>query len=318
MLRLRHDVTYRTRSEIDNVLAEIEAKDNPSGAADAKTEVAATPAAGATAPIPPTVPTTVSAGATTDGGSNKRLILIGGAALAVIAVIAIVVVLTTQGGKTKPASKANPNSNSAVNSAPASTPNAPANPAPSAKLDSYLIGATDIGAIIADPALVAGESFSQPRSPRWSLSVPECAGTYEPAVASVYQGANGLTAISGAVAHDPGQDQPHRVIESVAEFSTADQAGAFIQASADKWKACVGKTVTETLNGRTFDWHFADVDGAPPKIAQERTRSDNAKTCHHVLHAASNIVIDVTTCGPQAGAGEAGKIAQQISTKIGA
>ncbi|BBX94859.1 toll/interleukin-1 receptor domain-containing protein [Mycobacterium lacus] len=40
MLRLRHDVTYRTRSEIDNVLAEIDAKDKSAGPSPtpAKTE----------------------------------------------------------------------------------------------------------------------------------------------------------------------------------------------------------------------------------------------------------------------------------------
>src|SRR5262249_19327167 len=56
MLRLRHDVTYRTRSEIDNVLAEIEAKDGAAGTtalADAKTvQVATTPPAAATPPPP--------------------------------------------------------------------------------------------------------------------------------------------------------------------------------------------------------------------------------------------------------------------------
>ena len=51
MLRMRHDVTYRTRTEIDNVLAEIEAKDGaakgaPSGApAKAPAAPAAAPAA---------------------------------------------------------------------------------------------------------------------------------------------------------------------------------------------------------------------------------------------------------------------------------
>ena len=316
MLRLRHDVTYRTRSEIDNVLAEIEAKDNPSGAAgaaDAKTDVVTKPAAAATAPSQPAPPSAAADG----GGSNKRLILIGGAALAVIAVIAIVVVLTTQGGKTKPAPKASPNSNSAVNSAPTAAGGGAANGPASSKLDSYLIGATDIGGIVSDPNLVQGEKFNQLRTPKWSLSVPECAGSYEPAVASAYQEAAGFTAVSGSVVHTPGQDQAHRIIESVASFSSADQAGAFIQASADKWRACVGKTVTETLSGRTYDWRFADVDGAAPKIAQGRTRSDNAKNCHHVLHAEGTIVIDVTTCGPEVGTGEAGKIAQQISAKIG-
>src|SRR3984957_11545595 len=56
MLPLRHDVTYRTRSEMDNVLAEIEAKDGssagPSAAADAKAQAPAAPAQPSTGPQP--------------------------------------------------------------------------------------------------------------------------------------------------------------------------------------------------------------------------------------------------------------------------
>jgi hypothetical protein len=313
MLRLRHDVTYRTRSEIDNVLAEIEAKDGAAPAAGTKPESAAT--AAATAPTKasvtaPSATTAAGAAATTGGGSNKRLLIIGGAAVAVIAAVAVVVVLTTQGGKTKPPSRANAGSNSAVNAGPA--------PAPDSKLDSYLLGAADIGNIVADPNLVGGEKFSQPRTPKWSLSAPECSGAYEPAVAAVYQGANGLTGLSAQVVHTNGQDPAHRIIESVASFSSPDQAGAFVAASADKWKACNAKALTETYGSHTFDWNFKDVTGTAPKIALERARSDNAKTCHHVLHSAGSVVIDVNTCGQETGTGEAGKIAEQIAVKVGA
>jgi serine/threonine kinase PknH len=320
MLRLRHDVTYRTRTEIDNVLAEIEAKDGSPAIATPGTKPESVTAAAATAPAQArptagaaTAPSAAS-GSAPGGGSNKRLLVIGGAALAVIAVIAIVVVLTTQGGKSKPAPRANPNSTSEVNSGSGSV----ATPAPASKLDSYLIGPADIGTIVADPNLAGGEKFNQLRTPKWTLSSPECVGSYEPAVAAAYQGAAGFTEVSGSVIHTNGQDQVHRIIESVASFSSADQAGAFVAASADKWKACNGKPVTETLNGRTFDWTFKDVTGAAPKIAQERTRADNSKTCHHVLHAAGSVVIDVSTCGPEAGTGEAGKIAEQIAAKVGA
>ncbi len=316
MLRLRHDVTYRTRSEIDNVLAEIEAKDGSPAASATGNKPDAAPTVAATAPTASAPVARPSApAAPVAGESNKRLILIGGAALAVIAVIAIVVVLTTQGGK-KPAPKAGGGSapNSALNSAPASAPNS----GPTSKLDAYLLGAADIGTIVADPNLVGGEKFNQLRTPKWTLSSPECAGTFEPAVAAAYEGAPGFTEVSGSVVHTPGQDQIHRVIESVASFSSPEQANAFVAASADKWQACAGKTVTETLNGRTFDWAFKDVTGAAPKIAQERIRADNAKDCHHVLHAAGSIVIDVLTWGPPGGTGEAGKIAEQIAARIGA
>ncbi|WP_156746494.1 toll/interleukin-1 receptor domain-containing protein, partial [Mycobacterium sp. E1715] len=50
MLRLRHDVTYRTRTEIDNVLAEIEAKGgSPTTAAAGKSQAPAAAAAPAAA-----------------------------------------------------------------------------------------------------------------------------------------------------------------------------------------------------------------------------------------------------------------------------
>ncbi|WAJ44632.1 sensor domain-containing protein [Mycobacterium sp. Aquia_216] len=309
MLRLRHDVTYRTRSEIDNVLSEIEAKDGSPGGPAAKVQA---PAAGSTTATQPsgstavTVPTAVTGGAPTGGGSNKRLILIGGAAVAVIAAIAIVVVVTTQGGKTKSAPNA-ANSNSAP-AAGNSSPN-------SAKLDSYLVGAPEVGTIVGDPNVVAGDKIGQLRNPKWTLSDPECAGTYEPAVAAAYQDASGFDAVSGLIVHTAGQDPPHRIIETVAEFASPDKASAFVRASADKWKSCAGKTVAESLNGHSFDWAFAEVGGTVPKIAQQRSRSDGGKICHHVLHADGAKVIDVLVCGPDAVPGQAGKIAEQIAAK---
>src|ERR1700761_4784535 len=87
MLRLRHDVTYRTRSEIDNVLAEIEAKDSSSGSPSAKP--AENAQAAPTTPTPPgagaqPVATTTPVGPGKETASNRRLMIIGGAALAVI------------------------------------------------------------------------------------------------------------------------------------------------------------------------------------------------------------------------------------------
>ncbi|BBY24440.1 sensor domain-containing protein [Mycobacterium stomatepiae] len=305
MLRLRHDVTYRTRSEIDNVLAEIEAKDVSPAGATASPAAAATPAAAPTGANAVTVPTAVSGGGA-GGGSNKRLIIIGGAAVAVIAAIAIVVVMTTQGGKTKPAPKASGSN---------SVPTAADSGVESSKLDTFLLGAPEVGTIVGDPALVPGEKVSQLRSPKYTLSDPECAGAFEPTIAAVYQGASGFTATTGLIVHSPGQDPPLRIIEGISQFSSPDKASAFVQQSADKWKACAGKTVTEKLNGRSFDYTFAQVDGTVPKIAQQRTRADSAKTCHHVLHAEGANVIDVTVCGPDAAPGQAGKIAEQIAAR---
>src|SRR5271156_6210934 len=88
MLRLRHDVTYRTRNDIDNVLASMEAPDDKAEARAPPPPAAPkspTPAAGA-------VPSTARAATAvaTPGKSNRRLIVIGGSARAGFAAIGAV------------------------------------------------------------------------------------------------------------------------------------------------------------------------------------------------------------------------------------
>jgi len=326
MLRLRHDVTYRTRTEIDNVLAEIEAKNSaagtPGAAATAKTQPAATaanapagasPAGAASTKAPPAAP---SPAAAAGGGSNKRLLMIGGAAVAVIAAIAIAIVFATQGGKTK-APKASPNS--APNAAPtAGSGPAPANGSNTAKLDSYLLGPAEIGPIVGDQNLVVSEQAGQLRNLRATLSNPNCKGPYEPIEGAAYQGADGYTAVSGQAVHSPGENQVHRVYEAVAAFTSPDKAAAFVQTTLDKWKACAGQSITATYpNGKSAGWTFGEVTGAPPKIFQQRTQADGSKACHHALHAVSSVVVDLLVCGPDAGTGQAGKIAGEIAAKVG-
>ncbi len=110
MLRLRHDVTYRTRSEIDNVLAEIGAAEGgPTATPDAKAAAPATEVPTTAAPQSAALPSRRRrhdqprrprpSGA---DGSSKRLMIIGGAALAVVVAIVVVVMLATQGPKNKP------------------------------------------------------------------------------------------------------------------------------------------------------------------------------------------------------------------------
>lgn len=317
MLRLRHDVTYRTRTEIDNVLAEIEARDgSPAGppAAAAVGETApATAAAPGTDPEPAGRPA-VGAGAVTQGGSNTRLLILGGAAVAVIAVIAVVVVLVSQGGKSKPAAKpaSNPNTVAAPGAPAAANSNSTAN---AAKVDSFLLGPPDVGAVVADPNMVVSDKTSGMRNPRWTISIPDCLGAYEPIAEAAYRG-SGYLAVAGQAVHTAADEPTHRVFESVVAFPSADKASAFVQASADKWKACAGQAITLNYNNRTEGWKFDDVAGAPPRIAQGRTKTEGTRICHHVLRATSDVVIDVLACGPEAENGPAGRIAEQISSRV--
>lgn len=311
MLRLRHDVTYRTRTEIDNVLAEIEARDGSPAAAAAAPAVDET-APASTAPPPASRPA-VGAVAAKEGGPNKRLLILGGAAVVVVAVIAVAVVLFSQGGRSKPAAKpaANPKPTAAPN-APAANSNATAN---STKVDSFLLGPPDVGAVVADPNMVVSDKTSGMRNPRWTISVPGCLGAYEPIAEAAYRG-SGYLAVAGQAVHTAADEPTHRVFESVVAFPSPDKASAFVQASADKWKACAGQTITLNYNERTEGWKFDDLTGTPPRIAQGRTKTEGTRICHHALRAVADVVIDVLVCGPDAETGQAGRIAEQISSRV--
>jgi hypothetical protein len=241
------------------------------------------------------------------------MIILGVAALAVIAVIAVVV-LVSQGGKSKPAAKPASNANPAANTnAPNANPAAVPN---STKLDSFLLGPPEVGAVVADPNMVVSDKTDGVRNPRWTLSNPACVGAYEPITEAAYKG-TGYVAVAGQAVHTTGEDPTHRIFESAVAFPSADKAGAFVQASADQWKACAGQSVTLTANGKNSAWKFAEVTGAVPKIALGRTQTDTGRACHHALHASSNVVVDVLVCGPDAETGQAGRIAEQISARIG-
>lgn len=307
MLRLRHDVTYRTRSEIDNVLAEIEAKDKPSAGkpAPAATPAAQTaappqPSAASRPPASPAAPAAAGAG----GQSNKRMLIIGGAALAVVVAIVLVVVFATQGGGKKPGAKPG----GATTAAPTPAGSSPA------RLAQVLLGAQEVGNILGDPNMVSSGHGDQLRPQQGTLSNPDCLGTFEPLEESVYR-PHGATEVRFEIFKTAGSDTGHRVVEAAAVFPSADKARALVEASAQKWGACANQTVKFTSSGKPAEWNVGELTGAAPKITQVRTLADGSgRSCQHVLSAVDDVVIDVQSCGQDSGDGAA-RIADQMGTK---
>ena len=229
--------------------------------------------------------------------------IIGGAALVVIVAIVVVVMLATQGPKNKPAAKPT-----------AAAPTAAAGRrGRGGRVDAVLLGAQDIGTILGDPNMVSAGHGDQLRPPQGTLSKPECLGAFEPLQESVYR-SFGPTAMRSEVLHTAGEDPPHRVVEAVASFESAEKARAFVEASAEKWRTCAGQNVTLTAaNGKANEWSVGNVAGAAPKIAQIRTQPDG-RACQHVLSAVSDVVIDVQACGADISDG-AGRMAEQMATR---
>jgi serine/threonine kinase PknH len=287
MLRDRSDVTYRTRTEIDELLASVESKPR---AADASAEPARPqherPVARAIAAPPP------------KANPRKQWLIAGAVGLTVVvASVAAVLFLTQKPSTTKPSTT------------PSSAPTA----LPPTDLGAILLSPADLNTIMdATNLQVATQTSQMVTSPGMPTNTA-CHGAFEPIQAAAYQG-SGYTAVQslGLKAIDP----PKRVFAGAVEFPSADGAQAFLKTSADSWHACAGQTVAVADGAQTTPWTFGELKGQPPRIVQRRTHAiAGGRECQHVLRAVSRVVIDVIACGNSI-TNQASVVADQMAAKV--
>lgn len=321
MLRDRHDVTYRTRTEIDALLASVDTKSPAAQPPPARPRpqhehpvarttppVRTRPASAPTtqpkppAPPPPRVPTGPAAPSQDDDastGSRKRWLIAGAAGLA--AIVAIVLISVFVSHRPAPAPAGNQT---------APTPSA----APPGDLDSILLGAADVSTIMGVPSMQSAERTQAMRTPQGTLSNPACLGALDPIESPTYQN-SGYTGVRGQALRTADATDPHRVYQAVVNFPSTQSAQAFVTTSAGNWTACGGQTVTVTDGNQTVQWNFGPVNGAPPRIVQRHTQAAGGHVCQRVLSAVSTVVIDVQACAPDI-TNEAGQIADQMAAKV--
>jgi serine/threonine kinase PknH len=159
------------------------------------------------------------------------------------------------------------------------------------------------------PATQTGQMLTSPGTP----SNTACLGALEPIQAATYQD-SGFTAVRGQGFRST--DPPKRVFEAAVAFASPESSHAFVRTSATNWNACAGQTVTVTDGNQTTPWTFAPLNGAPPKILQQRTQAvANGRVCQRVLSAVRRVVIDVVACGPSI-TNEGGQVADQMAAKV--
>ncbi len=197
-----------------------------------------------------------------------------------------------------------------------STPPSPHTTAPTIapeRLVSMLLTSPQINTMMGATNMQAGKLGQSPAEPSAQLSKPECDGALYPGETPTYDG-SGYTKLNYLVLAEPGDSSDHFVDQDVAAFPSADLASAFVQTSAGQWKSCAGQNVTLTYkNGNTYRWTFGNLIGDPPKISQLDTQEDGSGwACQRVLSAVSNVVIDVRACGFHI-TDEGSRIADQIA-----
>jgi serine/threonine-protein kinase len=128
-----------------------------------------------------------------------------------------------------------------------------------------------------------------------TVSNPECLSTVGIILDPVYQG-SGYTALSTDIL----LDSKHQLSQAVSSFPSADQALAFVQDLAGKWRGCAGQTITAQtipVSGGISthgQYTLGSLVGVVPTFALSQHGAFG--DCQRALSAASNLVIDVEAC----------------------
>jgi serine/threonine kinase PknH len=311
-LRERPDVTWKIRTDVDNVLTSIQTKtkEEPSrssasavdsgpprsfGSGPPPPSFSSVPPAsssvGSGAPPsfllgPPTGPQPMpmppfgspNTGAAHPRTSSKRWIIAiaGGAVAAVAAAVAVIFLIIPSPPKPPPTITGG-------------------------QLSSILLTADDINTIMGASHMQASDVAQDMNNVKDTASNPSCIGALYTAQTSVYAG-SGWSGVRDQTLVQRGPDRNTDVghffvNQAAAVFPSADQAHAFLKTSANNWKGCAGQTVTNTSGNDQIRWSLGDVTGADPKIVQSATQeAGDGWACQHALSVASNVVVEVQTC----------------------
>ncbi|CDO90010.1 serine/threonine protein kinase [Mycobacterium triplex] len=195
-------------------------------------------------------------------------------------------------------------------------PKPPPEPIAATRLSSLLLSPSDINTIMGATNIQPGKPITSMGTSTMTVSVPACQGALYTTQDAAYAG-SGYTGINGLVSAEPGDNNDHWVNQAVVAFPTADKAKAFLQSSLDKWKTCVGQTVTVTnSSGKTYRWTFAPIQGNSPKISVLQTQEGaDGWQCEHAMSVANNVIVDVNACGYHI-SDQSSQIADKIVDKV--
>jgi hypothetical protein len=254
MLRDRHDVTYRTRTEIDALLASIDSKSSSPQPPSARpppqhehpvarvTPPVATrlaPGAATTQPRPPS-----TTGGETTAPPRPRASPQQSSAQPPSARPRV----STGPGVPPPEGGASTARRSAkrwliaggaglavivaivlisvfATQRPGPTPSTTPSTEPPSDLDSILLGPADVSNIMGVVSMQSTERSQAMRTPQGTLSSPDCLGAFDPIEAPAYQN-SGYSGVRGQALHTADGNDPHRVYQAAVDFPSAERAQA--------------------------------------------------------------------------------------------
>ncbi len=313
-LRDRADITWKIRTDIENVLTSVHAEDNPSSRATDATQATvptyvAPPSPAWTGPAPtfspgpapsyqgggapPSIPPGPHAGpqpipmpafaspdtnAARPRKSRKPWIIAGAAVAAVAAAVGVVALVI----KPPP---------------PAKLPTIT-----TGQLNSILLPPARINTIMGASHMQAGDVVQKLAEESETVSPANCIGALYTGENVTYAG-SGWSGVSDQtlqqLSTEQNSDVGHFYVDQTAvNFPSADQAHAFLNTSANNWRSCAGQSVTVTNGNEQSHWSLKDLSQTNTKIVQSRSQGGDWG-CEHALSAMSNLVVEVVACSLQ-------------------
>jgi PknH-like extracellular domain len=147
-----------------------------------------------------------------------------------------------------------------------------------------------------------------------TMAPPECLAIDGAAEATVYAD-SGFRAVRDQSLND-GDNFTHYLKEAVVLFPLVEKAGAFLEASAQRWPAC--HQYTHLQSGTQWSvGQLSTADGTLSTTATEQEASAPGWGCGRALALKNNVIIDINTCSANP-ADSAVKIANQIAANVAA
>lgn len=309
MLRDRNDVTYRTRTEVESVLASLQppptsAPPPPPPPATGPQPRYQPPPSGPPPPgfnqhwtQPPSGPPGFGVATTGPGSTGKPsksttkwLIAGGTAAAALVAIIVIAAVII----KPDPTPQQVPTVDDAG-------------------LDAVLLAADEIHAIVGRSDLIATAVLTDMDDTSLTISEPDCTGVMGTALESVYAGSGQTSVRDQAFTHE---DPRVFIAQTAVLFPSADRSQTFMSALADKWSRCVGKSVSIASPNGEERWTVDKVARSDSQVTQTATAEASAGYgCQHALRVVSNVILEAAACHDDV-SDEADQIVEKLAANI--
>ncbi|HEV7851448.1 MAG TPA: sensor domain-containing protein [Mycobacterium sp.] len=145
-----------------------------------------------------------------------------------------------------------------------------------------------------------------------TMAPPECLAIDGAAEAPVYADSGYWAERDQSL--NNGDKFTHYLKQALVLFPTIEKAGAFFDASAERWPACRGYTHTQSGT----QWSVGQISNADGALSVTATEQDAAAPgwgCGRALTHRNNIIVDVNTCSADP-ADSAVKIAEQLAANV--